>query len=111
MLLKAVGAVMMVDGVLFAAAALPTLNTFAYRSLRDQSLVVAHFIVGVLLLLSGRLVFSGRTLFLLAASSLIVALAVAGIETTRFDWLGLVLRTGYTAFALMVLFRTTFPKT
>jgi hypothetical protein len=122
MLLKAVGAVMMVDGVLFAMAALPVLNTFVYRSLRDQSLVVAHFLVGVLLVTSGRMLLTGKitsgvvsgkrhpTSFFIA-STLVAALIVAAIESTRFDWLWLAGRALYTALALAVVLRITLPKT
>ena len=121
MLLKVVGVLMMLDGVMSAMAPLPMLNTFIYRSFRDQSLVVAHFVVGALFLLSGRLLFSenrdrelfrnnSRSLFW-GASTLVAALIVAGVETTRFDWLALVLRVGYTVLALAVLYRTTLPKT
>jgi len=110
MLLKAIGIVMMLDGVLSATVALPKIDTFVYRSWRDQSLVVAHFLVGALLLLSGRLLTSGKGARL-GAAALLAALVVAGIETTRFDWPALLLRAGYTAFALAVLYRTTLPKT
>jgi hypothetical protein len=116
MLLKAVGAVMMVDGVLFAMAALPVLNTFVYRSLRDQSLVIAHFLVAVLLVTSGRMLLSAdkrdrdsfsknesRSLFALVA--LVSALAINAFELTRFDWLGFALRAVYTTAVLFVVFR------
>jgi hypothetical protein len=110
MLLKAVGVVMMADGALFAMAALPMLNTIAYRSLRDQSLFAAHLLVGALLLTSGRMLLV-RKAASFAAATLVAALIVAAIETTRFDWLALALRAGYTTFALAVLYRTTLPKT
>ena len=110
MLLKVVGVVMMLDGVMSAMAALPMVNTFVYRSLRDQSLVVSHFVIGALLLLSGRLLMQTRGARL-GAAAVSAALVVACIETTQFDWPALVLRAGYTVFALAVLYRTTLPKT
>jgi hypothetical protein len=124
--LKTVGALMMLDGVLSAASVLPMLDTFAYRSFRDQSLFVAHVLIGALLLLSGRLLLrkdeigtssganESRSRFrsrFLPVATLVAALVVAVIEATRFDWPVLVLRIGYTAFALAVLYRTTLPKT
>lgn len=110
MLLKLVGVVMMLDGVMSAMAALPMLNTFVYRSLRDQSLVVAHFVIGALLLLAGRLLMQGRGRQI-GVGAVSAALVVACVETTRFDWPALVLRVGYTVFVLAVLYRTTLPKT
>jgi len=120
MLLKALGIVMMLDGALSAMSALPKISTFVYRSWRDESLIAAHFLVGALLLLSGRLLFgnrdrelfrnNSRSLFL-PGSTLVAALAVAAIETTRFDWPALALRVAYTVIALAVLYRTTLPKT
>ena len=110
MLLKAVGVVMMLDGVLSALPALPKVGTFFYRNWLDQSLILAHFVVGALLLLSGRLLISRRAVQL-APAALLAAFAVTAIETTRFDWPALVFRGGYTLFALAVLYRTTFPKT
>ncbi len=113
MLLRAVGVVMMVDGVMSAMAALPMINSFVYRSWRDQSLVVAHFLIGALLLLSGRLLLTEkrRRVSFLGPLTLVAALVVACIETTRFDWPALALRVGYTVFGLIVLYRTTLPKT
>jgi hypothetical protein len=110
MLLKLVGLVMMLDGVMQAMAALPIVSTFVYRSLRDQSLVVAHFVVGALLVLSGRMLMSGRGARL-GAAAVAAAFVIACIETTRFNWTALALRTGYTIFALAVLYRTNLPKT
>ncbi len=110
MLLRLVGIVMMLDGVMSAMAALPMLNTFAYRSLRDQSLVVAHVVIGALLLLSGRLLMRGSGARL-GAATVSAVFVVACIETTRFDWPALALRAAYTVFALAVLHRTTLPKT
>ena len=101
---------MMLDGVISAMTVLPLIETFVYRSLRDQSLVVAHLIVGTLLLLSGRLPMSGKCARL-GSAAILAALVVAAIETTRFDWPTLALRAGYTALALVVLSRTTLPKT
>lgn len=110
MLLKVVGIVMMLDGVMSAMAALPMVSTFIYRNLRDQSLVVAHFLIGVLLLLAGRLLMSGKAARL-GAIVVSAAFVVACVETTRFTWPALALRAGYTVFALAVLYRTTLPKT
>ncbi len=123
MLLRVIGIVMMLDGVMSAMAALPLVNTFVYRSFRDQSLVVAHFLIGVLLVLSGRLLLSEKRhrvsfsekrhpMSFLPAATLVAAFVVACVETTRFDWPALALRAGYTVFALAVLwYRTTLPKT
>lgn len=110
MLLKLAGLVMMLDGVMSAMAALPFVNTFVYRSLRDQSLVVAHFVVGALLVLAGRLLMSGRAARL-GVVAISAAFVIACLETTRFDWPALALRAGYTVFALAVLYRTALPKT
>jgi hypothetical protein len=110
MLLKTLGVVMMLDGVLSAMSALPKLDTFAYRSWRDQSLIVAHFFVGALLLLSGRLLTTARSARI-AYAALLAALAVACVEGTRFDRLTLAVRAAYTAVALAVLYKTTLPKT
>lgn len=116
MLLKALGVIMMLDGVMSAASTLPLVDTFVYRSFRDQSLVVAHFLIGALLLLSGRLLFArekrdrdsfskneSRSLF--PAATLVAALVMAGLEVTRFDWLAFVLRCLYTAGALIVVLK------
>jgi hypothetical protein len=81
-----------------------------YRSWRDQSLVAAHFLIGALLILSGRLLTSGKGARL-GSAALLAALVVAGIETTRFDWLALAGRAAYTVAVLAVLYRTTLPKT
>ena len=121
MLLKVVGIVMMADGVMSAMAAMPMVSTFIYRSLRDQSLVVSHFLIGALFILSGRLLLSEKRpgLFsekesrshFLAMATVVAAFVVACIETTRFTWPALALRAGYTVFALAVLYKTTLPKT
>ena len=110
MLLRVVGIVMMLDGVMSAMAAWPLVCTFAYRNLRDQSLVVAHFVIGALLLLAGRLLMQGKgsRLGVAAISAMFI---VACVETTRFNWPTLALRAAYSVFALAVLYRTTLPKT
>lgn len=126
MLVRVVGIVMMLDGVMSAMAALPMVNTFVYRGFRDQSLVIAHFLIGALLVLSGRLLFAGQRAenqhreffsrnnsrcYFLGGATLVVGFVIACIETTRFNWPALALRAGYTVFALAVLYRTTLPKT
>lgn len=112
MLLKLVGIVMMLDGVMSAMAALPMLNTFVYRSLRDQSLVVAHFVIGALLLLAGRQLIRDRDSFsgnesrsLFPAATVVAVLVVSALEVTRFDWPAFALRCAYTIGVLIVLLR------
>ena len=116
MLLKAVGVLMMLDGVLSAASVLPMLDTLVYRSLRDQSLFVAHLLIGALLLLSGRLVFASRkrdrdsfrgneSRSLFSAAILAAALVLSGLEVTRFDWPTFALRCLYSLLAIVVLVR------
>ena len=113
MLLKAIGVLMMLDGVLSAMASLPMLDSIVYRSLRDQSLLAAHFLVGALLLLSGRLLLAqkrdrdsfrgneSRSRF--PAATLVAALVVSGLEVTRFDWPVFAARCAYTLAAIAVL--------
>jgi len=101
---------MMLDGVMSAMAALPLVSTFVYRNLRDQSLVVAHFLIGALMVLAGRFLMSNKGARL-GAIAVSAALVVACLETTVFNWPALALRTAYTVFALIVLYRTTLPKT
>jgi hypothetical protein len=111
MLLKATGIVMMLDGVLSAMSTLPKLDTFFYRNWRDQSLVVAHLLIGALLLLSGRLLLKrdrdsfseNKTGTLFQSATLVAALVLSGLEVTRFDWPALVIRAGYTAVVLLIL--------
>jgi EamA domain-containing membrane protein RarD len=110
MLLKVIGIVMMLDGVMSAMAAMPMVSTFVYRNLRDQSLVIAHFVVGAFLVLSGRLLMSNKA-GRLAAIAVSAAFVIACVETTKFNWPALALRAGYTVFALAVVYRTTLPKT
>jgi hypothetical protein len=112
MLLKALGVVMMLDGVLSALPALPKIGTFFYRSWLDQSLILAHFIVGALLLLSGRLLVKrDRDSFpenkigsLFPSATVVAALVLGGLEVTRFDWPVFAIRAGYTAVVLSILF-------
>lgn len=115
MLLTAVGVLMMLDGVLTAAAVLPMLDTLVYRSFRDQSLFVAHLLIGALLLLSGRLVLSrkrdrdsfsrneSRSLF--PAGVLAASIILGGFEVTRFDWSSFAIRSTLTLGAIFVLLR------
>ena len=109
MLVKAVGIVMMLDGVMSALLAAGALDTFIYRSLRDQSLAVAHFLVGAALLLAGRLLMQGKG-SRLGVAAIAAMFVVACVETSRFNWPALALRAAYTVFALAVLSRTTLPK-
>ena len=117
MLLKAVGALMMLDGVLSAASVLPMLDTLVYRSLRDQSLFVAHLLIGALLLLAGRLVLASqkrdrdsfrekesRSLF--PAATLVASMVIGGLDVTRFDWPIFALRCAYSLLAIVVLLRS-----
>jgi hypothetical protein len=116
MLLKAVGVLMMLDGVWLAAAVLPMLDTLVYRSLRDQSLFAAHLLIGALLLLSGRLVLSqkrdrdsfprneSRSLF--PSATLVASMVLNGLEVTRFDWPILAVHSVFTLGALFVLLRS-----
>lgn len=110
MLLKTIGIVLMLDGVMSAVAAAGAIDTFVYRSLRDQSLVVAHILLGALLVLAGRQLWAGarRTV---AAPAVLAMLVISAVEATRFDWLGLAVRAAYSAVVLAVLYRTTLPKT
>jgi hypothetical protein len=111
MLLKAIGIVMILDGVMSATSALPMIDTFIYRSWRDQSLVVAHVLVGALLLLAGRLLLKrDRDSFrenkigsLFQCATVVAALVISGLEVTRFDWPTFAVRAAYTAAVLMVL--------
>ena len=115
-LVKAVGVLMMLDGVLSAAAVLPMVDTLVYRSLRDQSLFAAQLLMGALLLLSGRLVLSqkrdrdsfsrneSRSLF--PAAVLALSMAMGGLEVTRFDWQIYVISSVLTLGAIFVLLRS-----
>lgn len=110
MLIKVVGIVMMLDGVMLAMAALPMLNSFVYRSFRDQSFVVAHFVIGALLLLAGRQLIRDRDSFLknesrslFAPATVVAVLVVSALEVTRFDWPAFAFRCAYTVAALVVL--------
>ncbi|TAK16208.1 MAG: hypothetical protein EPO35_05775 [Acidobacteria bacterium] len=115
MLVKAVGVVMLLDGVLSAMSAAGKLDTFVYRSLRDQALVVAHFLLGAALVLSGRHLLTEKrhrvsfpendTRCRFAASTVVAALAINGLETTRFDWPQFAARVIVSAIALFVLWR------
>ena len=115
MLLTAVGVLMMLDGVMTAAAVLPMFNTLVYRSLRDQSLFAAHLLIGALLLLSGRLLLSrkrdrdsfsrneSRSLF--PAATLVASMVIGGLEVTRFDWPIFAISSVMTLGAIFVLLR------
>jgi len=116
MLLTAVGVLMILDGVLTAAAVLPMVDTLVYRSLRDQSLFAAHLLMGALLLLSGRLVLTqkrdrdsfsrneSRSLF--PVVTLVASMALGGLEVTRFDWPVFAVSSALTLGAIIVLLRS-----
>jgi hypothetical protein len=110
MLLKGVGIALILDGAMSAMVAAGSIDSFVYRNVRDQALVIAHFVVGALLALSGRqLVSASRSG--LAIPAVVAALVVAALQATRFEWLGLVERAAYSAVVIAVLYKTTFPKT
>jgi len=123
---RIIGVVMAFDGLMQAMGVAGVLTTFADRNLGDQSLVVAHVVVGPALLFAGRRLYSGRALNAgrvldvgradlearLTGLALAAALLLSLIETTWFNWINLVARAVYTAAALAVLLRkTSLPTT
>lgn len=114
MLLRVVGVAMMLDGVRSAMSAAAIVDTFFDRNLGDQSLFVANFLVGALLLISGRQLLKKRdrdsfpgneSRSRFAAATLVAALVLSGLETTRFDWPVFAARAVLTLIALVVLWR------
>lgn len=105
---RAVGLAMVVDGVLQAMGVAELLPSLLDRSFRDQALVAAHVIVGAGLVFLGMHRAGSKA----PAVVLVVAFALALVETTWFNWTGTVLRALYTAAALYVVTRkTTLPTT
>jgi hypothetical protein len=104
-MLRVIGLLMMLDGVLAVSAAAGVADTFVYRNWRDQALIVAGVLAGLASGASGYLLTAGRKAARLAAGSLAFSLAVAAAGTTRFDWPALAARALLTTAALIPLWR------
>lgn len=117
---RAVGVVMMADGVLQAMGVASLLSTIADRNLRDQALFAAHIVVGAGLVFAGRQLLYVGPSFRSAASGvakappyvLVAALLLSLVEATWFNWIDVVMRAVYTVVALAIVLRnTTLPTT
>lgn len=95
--------------MLQALAVAGLLSSFLDRSLRDQTLTVAHALAGAGLVFVGSGLLGDRAEAGAKgpASVVTAALVLALVETTWFNWPETALRAAYTAVALYVLTRKT----
>lgn len=102
---------MMTDGVLQAMRVASVLSTLGDRHVREQVLTAAHMGVGVALVYTSRHLGSDdegdEESGFGPAAALVVALLISLYESTWFNWIGAAVRLGYTAIALVIVFRNT----